>query len=387
MTKPLWSKSFIAITLSTFFLFLGFYLLLPSMPLYVQALGGDEAQVGIVIGSFMFTAVLARPFVGVWLDQKGRRQFVILGLALFGLVMFLHIWAAALPILIILRLLHGVSWAVSTTALATAVTDTIPPGRLGEGMGWYGISSTIAMAIGPLLSVWLVERFSYDAVFFVGTILLMGALACTFLADPAYEKTATVSRPVLILPNLLPISSVVFFFAMVYAGVTTFLPVFADVIEVNPGIFFTVYAIALALTRFVSGRLADRYGDGAAILPGLACAIVTMFVLSATTGVTGIVSAAVVFGIGYGSAHPILQAATVRLVKAGQRGMANATFISAFDLGIGCGSIALGWLLRATGYPVLFLTTALIGAIALMIYGSIFRQQRSQPATYPHTGQ
>jgi len=351
-----------------FFLATGFYLLLTSLPLYIVELGGTEGHVGLLAALFTISAMVLRPFVGSLLDRLGRRQFVLGGLFLFALAMFAYSRVVDLMPLMLVRVIHGLSWAVATTALATAAADVIPRRRFGEGMGWFGMSTTVGMAVGPLLPVWLLPRISYPGVFMVGCALALMALVVARTAQIPFQP-GTENKPVVLFNKAVaPVVATVFFFAMVYSAIVTFLPLFAESIQVNKGLFFSIYAAFLFVVRALSGRLADRHGAALVIIPGLVCAALTMLVLWRTETVTGIITAAILFSIAFGSAHPVLQATALRLVPPDQKGVANASYISGFDLGIGLGSIVLGQIAEAMGFNSMFLTTALFGAIALLIY-------------------
>ncbi|HLS88104.1 MAG TPA: MFS transporter [Sphingobacteriaceae bacterium] len=366
--QPLWTRSFTALTVAMFFLATGFYLLLTSLPLYIVELGGTEAHVGLLAFVFTISAMVLRPFVGGLLDRLGRRQFVLGGLLLFAISMFAYTRVVELVPLTLVRVVHGLSWAITTTAIATAASDVIPRRRFGEGMGWFGMSTTLGMAVGPLLPVALLPYISYHGVFLVGCGLAVTSLMIARLAQMPFQPKERKPRVVLFNKAVLPVAATVFFFAMVYSSIVTFLPLFAESIRVNKGLFFTVYALFLLVVRAFSGRLADRHGAAPVIVPGLVSATLTMLVLWQTETVRGIVFAAILFSIAFGSAHPILQATALRLVPPGQKGVANATYISAFDLGIGLGSVLLGRIAEAQGFAAMFLATALFGAIALLIY-------------------
>ncbi|TBL70762.1 MFS transporter [Paenibacillus thalictri] len=376
--KPLWTVPFVVLTLSTFFLFTGFYFLIPAMPLYIKQLGGSESQVGLVMGLFTIAAVVVRPFIGGLLDQVGRKVFVVWGLILFALLMYPYTWVSGIVLLFVLRIVHGASWAVSTTAISTAVTDHIPAHRRGEGMGWFGLSNTAAMAIGPLLGVWMLGQYSFSSLFTLAAALAVIALLGAALMKMPYQP-AKRGRMVLFNKVLLPVAGAIFFMAFIYGGVASFLPLFAESIKVNSGTFFLVYAISLAVARMLSGRLSDRYGEVYTILPGIVLTIAAMVALAFIQSVAGIVLAAVLFGLGFGSAQPALQAMMLRLVGPDQRGMANASFATAFDLGIGIGSIVLGWISQMFGFTALFAAGAISGAIALLVY--IFSARKAQPAS------
>ncbi len=372
--ERLWTRPFIQMSLGMLFLFIGFYLLLPTLPLYIKLLGGSESQVGLTIGVFTLTAVVFRPLVGGLLDRYGRRPFIIWGLIFFTLSMYLYDWISigGIALFIALRALHGASWAVSTTAIGTAVTDTIPVARRGEGMGWFGMAMTVAMAIGPMIGVSVIqEDYSFHYLFLLATGLSMVALLLTATAKTMFQPKTVTGRWSFFERTVLPISVVLFFLTVAYGGVMTFLPLFAESLHVNPGIFFFVFATALTVIRPIAGKLSDRHGEVYVIVPALLITGVALLVLSVSNGLSGIIVSAVLYGIGFGSAQPALQAATLRLAHPERKGVANASFFSAFDLGIGLGAMALGLVSQLLGYQALFAVSAVSVAISLLIFLSI----------------
>lgn len=137
--ERLWTKSFIQMSFAILFLFTGFYLLVPTLPLFIKEIGGNESQVGLMMGMFTIAAVVIRPIIGGMLDQYGRRSFIIFGLILFGLTMYSYNLASTIVLLAVLRVIHGVTWAVSTTAVGTAITDIIQihaVEKVWAGTGW-----------------------------------------------------------------------------------------------------------------------------------------------------------------------------------------------------------------------------------------------------------
>lgn len=375
--ERIWTKPFIMMTLAMLLLFTGFYLTLPTMPLFVQELGGSEAQVGLAAGVFTLTAVLFRPIVGGLLDRYGRRSFMIGGLLLFVLSMYLYDWVGAIAVLFALRALHGAGWALSTTAVSTSIADVIPVSRRGEGMGWFGLAMTIAMAIGPLLGVWALESGSFHRLFLLATLLSGAALLLAAVTRLPVHAATGPRKIVLFEKSVVPINIALFFAAVSYGGITTFLPLFGPSIEVNPGTFFLVYAVALTIVRPMAGKLSDRFGETCVILPALVVTVLSLAVLSLSNGLAGVIAAAVLYGIGFGSAQPALQAANLRMAPPDKRGVASASFMTAFDLGIGLGSIALGWVSQYAGYEVLFAVCAASVAVSAFVFLAFVRQRLS----------
>jgi MFS family permease len=364
----LWTKPFILMTVGMFFLFTGFYLLLPTLPLFIKQMGGSEAQVGLAAGAFMLSAVVFRPIVGGLLDRFGRRPFIVWGLLLFTLAMYMYDWIGGIVVLVGLRILHGMSWAVSTTAVFTAITDIIPSARRGEGMGWFSTAMTLAMAVGPMFGIWVTQNLSYHALFLFAVGLSAVALLLTFGAKMPFRPQSNARRIEFFEKSVLPVTASVFFLTIAYGGITTFVPLFANSIKVNSGAFFLAYAATLALTRPIAGKLSDRHGETFVIVPALVITISALIALSFSTGLFGVLGSAVLYGIGFGSAQPALQAATIRLARPDRRGVANASLLTATDLGIGLGAIMLGWVSQYMNYQVLFTVSAVSVAFSLLLF-------------------
>ena len=385
--ERLWTKSFILMTVGMFFLFTAFYMLFPTLPLFIKQMGGNETQVGLAMGAFMLTAVIFRPFVGGLLDRFGRRPFILWGLLLFAVAMYMYNWIGGIGVLMALRILHGMSWAFSTTAILTAVTDMIPSARRGEGMGWFSMSMTLAMAIGPLFGLWVTQNLSYDALFLFSVGLSTAALFLMLGANMPFQPQLVPRRIEFFEKSVLPITASIFFLFLAYGGIISFVSLFADSIQVNSGTFFLVYAATLVLIRPIAGKLSDRYGEAFVIVPSLVTTILALIVLSFSTGLFGLLASAVLYGIGFGSAQPALQAATIRIVRPDRAGVANASFSTATDLGIGLGSILLGWVSQNTSYQMLFTISAVSVVFSLLMFTFfVKRLLKNKELGHPNTG-
>ncbi|MGG4491198.1 MFS transporter [Metabacillus idriensis] len=366
--ERLWTKSFILMVIGMFFLFTAFYMLYPTLPLFIKERGGSESQIGLAMGAFMLSSVIFRPFVGGLLDRFGRRPFIIWGLLFFAVAMYMYNWIGGIVVLMALRILHGMTWAVSTTAIITAVTDLIPSTRRGEGMGWSGMAMTLAMAIGPMFGLWVTQNLSYHSLFLIAVILTALALVLTFGSKTTFTPQTDKRKIELFEKAVFPVTVSVFLLFIAYGGITSFIPLFADSIKVNSGTFFLVYAATLVLIRPLAGKLSDRYGEAFVIIPAMVITISSLIVLSLSTNLFGVIISAVMYGIGFGSAQPALQAATIRLVSLERTGVANASFSTGADLGIGLGAIMLGWISQYSSYQVLFTASAVSVLFSLLMF-------------------
>lgn len=373
--RKLWTSSFIKLTMGLFLLFTAFYMLYPTIPLFILNIGGNESQAGIVMGAFMLSSVLFRPFIGGLVDRYGRRVFLIPGIVLFALSMISYQWISGIFALVLIRMIHGLSWGMSTTSFLTSVTDIIPANRRGEGLGWASMAMTIAMAIGPMIGIWLVEVYSFSSMFVIGFILSILCLILVSWTPNSYQQKVGNNPFKLYDKSLLTSNLTTFFFFFSYGAITTYIPMYALSTGVNSGTFFMIFACTLIISRPVSGKLADKYGYHKVIIPAMLVTIIALLVLGTLSGAIGMILSAILYGIGFGSTQPALQATTINLVPSSRIGVANATFGTASDLGIGLGALVLGLVFLFTSYQGLFIISSFSVAIAFMIFNMFVKKR------------
>lgn len=387
LKEKLWTKDFIILSLSNFFLFFGFQMLLPTLPMYVSYLGGEDSAVGLVIGIFTVSALLIRPFSGAALDIFGRKLFLLVGLVICLIAIGIYGFATSIVFILLLRIIHGLGWGVSTTAYGTVVSDIIPPSRRGEGMGYYGMSTTLAMAVAPVTGIWLINHWGYNTLFLISCISTVISLVLSPLlqikkgnAESTPKSNKETFTSLLLEKSALFPSLLVFFMTFANGGVVGFITLFGREVGIeNVGWFFSINALFLLLVRPISGKIYDKKGHQWVILPGAVFGIISLLLLSATTTLSGLIASAVFFGLTFGSIQPSLQAWLIERAEPRRRGAANATFFSAFDLGIGSGAMILGAIAGMTNYATMYLFTSLLFVILLLVYGTyIFKNRNSK---------
>jgi len=384
--EPLWTKNFILLSLSNLLLFLGFQMLMPTLPDYVAQNGGGNFAVGMVISIFTLSAVLIRPFSGAALDLLGRRKILVIGLFISIVAIGSYYWAATVLLILGLRFVHGFGWGISSTTYGTIASDLIPASRRGEGMGYYGLSSTLAMAIGPMLGVTMIRSSGFGLLFLVSFISTSLAFLLTYLVRiPEVERKSAEKKEVSFVSSLIEKKAVfpsllVFFFSITYGGIVSFITLFGKEVGIeNVGWFFTVNAIFVLITRPISGRIFDKKGHFFVLFPSAFFTAIGLILLSYASSNLTIILAAVFYGIGFGSIQPSLQAWIINRVPANRRGAANATFFSAFDLGIAGGAIILGAVAQMTNYKQMYFYSSIFIVLYLAIYSlSIIFQKRKR---------
>lgn len=347
----IWNKTFFLILVVSFLMFLSMYMLLPTLPLYALTIGGNATVAGTIVGVFTLSAVLVRPWFGNLLDLRGRKVILIIGAGIFLVSALAYNLAFSIITLLTIRVVHGIGWGASTTATATMASDVIPAVRRAEGMGYYGLASTLAMAFGPALGLYLVKFSSYTVLFTGAAILAILGLTGSFFINyeiPRKNKDEVRIQPlkgVILEKTAIPASLVLFFITLTYGGIITFLPSYADYRGVeNIGLFFTVYALVLLFSRPIIGKLADRYGVRAFLVPGILLIALALLLLVKASSLPMFLLVSVVYGLGFGTVQPILNALVISLSPPERRGAANATFAVAMDLGIGVGAVVLGFI-------------------------------------------
>ncbi len=370
---PLWTSSFISLSIVSLLIFSGFTFLLSTLPVYIVGeLGGNESHVGLVISVFSFAVVLIRPLAGVVTDRFNRRNVFLLGMLGFLVTMLLYYWANSIGLLFAVRMLQGIPFAIATTATGAIAADLIPAERRGEGMAYYSVTPPLGMALGPWIGLTVMNAHGFDAMILVASAMTLIALAAAFLvkAPSLHEPDRGPIRVRGIIEgSVVRLSSIYMFVALTFGGTLAYITLYAIEAGVaNPGIFFPVYAVAVVLSRPFAGRLFDRHGPDVTILPGLFATAIGMFLLFQAWGTVGFALAAALIGVGLGVLMPTTLAMVIQRVPPERRGSANGTFFGAMDIGVGAGPLVLGWVASLTDYNTMFLVSALILAIPLAIY-------------------
>ncbi|HEY7677424.1 MAG TPA: MFS transporter [Candidatus Methylomirabilis sp.] len=373
------TPTFVLTWCATFTFFLSYYLLLPTVPLYAVGLGGTEAQVGLVMGLLTAASTVTRPCVAPAIDRRRRKPFIAAGAAIVVVCGLLYNGATSIPRLLLLRIFHGVGMGTFMTAATTLVADGAPLPRRGEAMGAYGLAINLAMALAPAAGMALVNSTSFAVLFASSAGVALVALALATAVPEAPRAPACAGEPapgtgagalggVLSRPALFP-SAIVLALTTTYGAVLTFLPIWgrANQLE-NPGTFFTLYAVSLLAVRTRAGKLSDRFGRGAVIVPGLGIMAVALVLLAAAGRPWQVLAAGVVYGAGMGAVQPSLAALLTDRAPEAERARAFATYYGAFELGIAVGAIGLGAFLEATSFPAMWTAAAAVAAVGAVTF-------------------
>lgn len=377
-SAAIWTKNFCLLCAANLSVFISMQLLLPTLPIYLLKIGGNQRDVGYVMASFTIASMMVRPMAGWLVDCFGRKKVLMLGITLLVVVALLYQTTAANAVLSIflIRTLHGVGFGIVSTALGTMVADTLPISRLGEGIGYFGLTTSLSMALAPMLGLWITAAFQYHYLF-------LAVLICTLIAFIGSTMVQSTSKGVaktpknpptgfwsnLVEKKALPAAGVMFFLTVIYGAVLSFIALFALEKGINNiGIFFTTNAVATLLSRPFAGRWTDTRGPNMVILVGHVALLISLVGIAMSSNLVGFALAGAVFGLGFGCCVPTLQALAVRYAPAHRRGAATGTFFTAFDFGIGFGTIVWGFVAAAFGYQTMFFATLIPLLLAGILY-------------------
>ncbi|MCC3271617.1 MFS transporter [Arthrobacter zhangbolii] len=380
-SQKLWTRGFVLAIVTNLFISLVFYLLMTTMALYaVQEFAASDSAAGFASGSFVIGALAARVFAGKFLDFVGRRRMLIASLAVFVAASVLYIPASNLGLLLAVRLLHGAAFGAASTSLSASVMGLIPAHRRGEGTGYFGISTTLATAVGPFLAVLLVDSASYRALFLFAAACAAVALILSLVLrlperTPGPEELKNKWRMHLsdILDvSVLPIASVMFIAGAAYAGILSFLNSYAQTegMVLGASLFFVVYAGVVLVSRLFVGRIQDRHGDNAVVYPTLLSFAAGLALLAYAPNDTVMAVAGVFVGFGFGALMPCAQAIAVGMAAPARIGLATSTFFIFMDAGVGLGPLLLGVLLPLSGFHGMYwvLAAVLLGNTVLYYF-------------------
>jgi MFS family permease len=366
--EPLFTPRFFAMCAFTSTVFVSAFLLLPTAPFRILSLGGSESQAGLFLGFLTYASALSAPLTGAVADRVGKKRMLLVCSLLIAAIQGAYALTTTYQLLLLLVPVHGLFWSGLLSASAAYMTDILPDSRRAEGIGYWGLSTMFAIAVAPSLGFLLLRHgWFWVCAAACALNLLMAGIAFS-LVEVARPRDS-VPGPLferLVEWRVVAISLTLFLYSFGYGGVTSFVALYAESNGVAPkSLYFTVLAVVVAMTRPFSGRLADRVGRRKVFLPCLVLIALGLALLSLGGTRALLVSSALVFGTGFGTAYPTYAAHVMDHVAPERRGAAFGGILAAFDTGIGTGSIATGWLIDHYGFGAAFATAALLASLAV----------------------
>ena len=375
--ERLWNRNYCKVMAANFSLFFAFYVLTPLLPLYLsEHFGATKDMIGLVLSGYTITALLFRPFSGYVVDSFPRKTVLMICFSAFAIFFAGYLAASTLLLFTIVRTLHGGPFGGLTVANSTAAIDVLPSSRRTEGIGYYGLSNNLAMAIAPTIGIWIYDLTdSFDFLFWLALLVACaGWLTDATVKFPEKEivrnkSKLSLDRFFLVRGWLLGVNMIAFGFS--FGVLSNYLAIYGKEemgITGGTGTYFLLCSLGLMASRLQGGkalrqgRLTHNAGSGMVIsLIGY-----TMFIL-VPNGI-GYYSSALLIGLGNGHMWPAFQNMTINVAHNNQRGTANSTILISWDIGMGLGNLLGGVIAEFLGYSAAFWTVVVVNATGVLTF-------------------
>ena len=369
---------------ANFLLYFGFWLLIPVLPFYLSEIfNAGNSTIGIILSCYTVAALCIRPFSGYFLDSFARKPLYLLAYFIFMTMFAGYIIAGSLVLFILFRIIHGVSFGMVTVGGNTVVIDIMPSSRRGEGLGYYGLSNNIAMAVGPMSGLFLHDAgMSYTTIFCCSLGSCIAGFICASLVKTPYKppvKREPISLDRFILLKGIPAGISLLLLSIPYGMTTNYVAMYAKEIGINAttGFFFTFMAVGMAISRIFSGKIVDKGKITQVISAGLYIVVFSFFLLSACVYIIDwnsmacsiiFFAVALLLGVGFGIMFPAYNTLFVNLAPNNQRGTATSTYLTSWDVGIGIGMLTGGYIAEVSTFDKAYLFGACLTIISMLYF-------------------
>ena len=381
--ERLWNRNYCKVMAANFSLFFAFYVLTPLLPLYLsEHFGATKDMIGLVLSGYTITALVIRPFSGYMVDSFPRKIVLMASFGAFAIFFAGYLAASTLLLFTIVRTLHGGPFGALTTANATVAIDVLPSSRRTEGIGYYGLSNNLAMALAPTIGIYVYQlTHSFEFLFWIALIVACaGWLVDATVTLPSKEivrnkSKLSLDRFFLVRGWLLGLNMVAFGFS--FGVLSNYLAIYGkEVMGITggTGTYFLLCSVGLIASRLQGskalrqGRVTYNAGSGMVIsLIGY-----TIFIAFSTLGDSlmyiGYYGSALLIGLGNGHMWPAFQNMTINVAHNNQRGTANSTILISWDIGMGLGILLGGVIAEFLGYGSAFWTVVIVNATGVLTF-------------------
>ncbi len=390
--ERLWNSNYIKVMTANFSLFFAFYLLTPLLPLYLhETFGATKDLIGLVLSGYTITALLFRPFSGYFVDSFPRKTVLLVSYTAFAIFFAGYLAASTLLLFTVVRTLHGGPFGALTVANSTVAIDVLPSSRRNEGIGYYGLSNNLAMALSPTFAVFVyTQTHNFELLFWlafaVATFGLIVDSTVTINRQSSATKARKLSLDRFFLKRGWLIGADMVSFGFSFGVISNYLAIYGKQVlgmTGGTGAWFMLCSVGLILSRLQGGRALrqGRLTHNAA--EGMLISLVgyTIFILMPTLGATELLSqhassftfigyygSALLIGLGNGHLWPAFQNMMISMAYHNERGTANSTILISWDIGMGLGILVGGIVAEALGYSAAFWTVAIVNLAGVLLY-------------------
>lgn len=387
----LWTNQYVTIILLSLVMFASFYMITAGFPIYVSSISNNPAIADIMTTTLMTASLITRFFASVIIQKVNMKLLLIISLLYFLGTIALTLVNDSIGFLIFIRALQGIGFCMLTTLVFTMSSAIVPKSRLGEGIVFFAMSTSVGTTIGPLIAISYLTNYSFQSMMWLTFGLILFSFACSlFTKNPVKRNDESESEKVnekkepfykyMFDQRVLIPCIIVALNYMAIAGVVNFMGAFGNEINVGGRIsqFFIAQGIAMIIIRSFSGKIFDKFGHRVLIIPGAIASTVGLILLGMSTNMLMVLISGVLFGVAFAIIHPTTQAWALTLVPAEKKATANSMLLIFIDSGMAIGSIVLGLLAKNVGYGMTFSFSAALMVMILILY--IFSSRRA-PAT------
>ena len=382
--EKLFNTGFITITTINFIVFLIYYCFVVITAKFATSeLGANPAQAGFAAGIYIIGTLIARLYIGKKLELIGRKQMLRFGAIIYLITTIAYLISTNIIILDTVRFLNGFAYGTISTAANAIVTAYIPKSRNGEGINYYGLSTSLAAAIGPFIGILLLPIVGFKSVIILAIVLsVLVTVACYLfpvqnieLTDDHKKLLNSWSLNTFIEYKVLFISIVAFLIGLSYSSVLGFLSIYANNLGLSTAgaFFFVVYALIITLTRPFAGQIFDAKGENAVMYPSFIFLAIGLLTLSYTTTSFMLLLSGALIGLGYGTFMSNGQAVCLKLVEPSKVSIALSTYFIGLDLGLGFGPYALGTVHSFLSYSGIYVLCAVLTVAVAILYAIFYK--------------
>ncbi|NIK67808.1 MFS transporter [Paenibacillus sp. BK720] len=388
----LWSRSFVTLTVSYLLLFLSLQMLLSPFPTYAkEQFHPNNFALSLVTSLFALAAIVTRFATAALLRKVHRNVILFAGLVLAALATVLYPFANSMTSLLVLRALFGIGFGMTSTIIPTLVSQIIPKQRTGEGIGYFGLSTSIAMSLGPMIGLSVIKQFGFTTLAMIGTLALVLIIPLLMVMRSIPKQPAKAAQPAnkpeagepasstgrMMVPAILNV-----LMSVTYGGILGFIALYGAQKHIEQiGLFFLFIVFTVFIIRPISGKLFDRRGPMPIVIPGALVVIASLIILSYAESLPLIIVSALLYGFGFGAIQPTTQAWMLREAAPHQVSFANSLYYNTIDFGVAVGSMLLGIVASASSYSVMYRWAAVAMVIFMLVYlVSLFTERKSRAA-------
>lgn len=386
--ERLWNRDYCVAMAGNFMMFFAFYLLTPLLPIYLdEQFGASKDMIGLVLSGYVIAALIVRPFSGFIVDSFDRKKVLMCCFFLFFICFTGYIGAGTLLMFAIVRTLHGLPFGATTVANSTAAIDTLPSSRRNEGMGFYGLSNNLAMAVAPSAGIWIYQATgNFALLFWISLTVALAGFGCAAAIKMPRRRPVEGKPPMSLdhffLTRAWLMALNILLFGLCWGVMSNYVAIYAKEemgITDGTGIFFAILSGGLVISRLYGARKLRRGLLTENAVEGALLSSVGFTLFALAPGQWAFYLSAFLVGLGNGRMYPAFLNMFISVARHDQRGTANSSILTSWDLGMGIGILLGGVLAEFISYTAAFWATAfsqIAGTLLLIVFTRSFFHRR-----------